>query len=887
MIRSSDPSSLTPMLQQYFAAKESHPAEVLLFRMGDFYEMFFEDASICAEILGITLTARGKDRNGTDIPMAGIPVRAIDSYLPRLLRAGKRVAICEQVQDPRDAKGIVERQVVRVITPGTVTDESVIGERSHHYIASLSVGSRSMGLSWVDLSTGLFVIDEVPDARALATALGRLSPAEIVVPETVEYGFDERSEIFRAVADYFRTSWSDTWFDPATAHRTLTDHFATRTLEGFGCEHLRTGMGAAGALLKYLQETQKVGLRHITRVQAYQSTSKVPIDRATRRALELTETSRDGDRRGGLLASFDHTATSLGARLLKDWMLAPLTDVAAIVARQDGVAALLESPAVRDELAALLRKVHDLERLSTRLSYGSANGRDLLALARTLEVLPAIRGLLERTEASILRHAASLLHDHPELAETISKAIVSEPPIAVREGGIFRTGYDAELDELREISQEGKRWFARFQQREIERTGIHSLKVGYTRVFGYYVEVTNAHREKIPVDYVRKQTLKNCERYITPDLKEYENKVLHARERSAELEYEKFSALRDRASADIASFQESAAALAEIDVLCTFARLAEQRGYVRPVVNNGTRLWIEDGRHPVVEEVATTEPFIANSVDLDDDHRIMIITGPNMAGKSTYIRQVAILTLLAQIGSFIPAKRAEIGVADRIFTRVGASDDLSRGQSTFMVEMHETANILNNATERSLIVLDEVGRGTSTFDGVSLAWAITEHIAETTRARTLFATHYHELTGLARTFPTAVNYNFAVKEWNDEIIFLRRVIPGGADKSYGIHVARLAGIPKAVIDRAREILGNLENQELDIHDQPAIAKSQRRRLESFAEDGGAASRQKSLQLDFFHSTNDKILEELKRIDVERTTPLEAIQILASIKTRIV
>ena len=880
MIRPPDPSTHTPMMQQYFAAKEKYPQAVLFFRMGDFYEMFFDDAHVASEILGIALTSRSKEKDNP-IPMAGIPVKAVDSYIPKLLRAGKRVAVCEQIQDPRDAKGIVDRDVVRVISPGTITDEKIIGEKSHNYLASLVPSKKGIGLAWIDVTTGQFLVWESTEYAAVAAQLGRLSPAECLLTESLAFDLEQSPDVQALVEELFLTPFPDPSFDRKTARRTLTEHFRTTSLEGFGCEHFDLGIRAGGGLLRYLQDTQKVALSHLTKVEAFRESRIVPIDRTTRRALELTASSREGGRQGTLLASFDKTATSLGGRKLREWLLEPLTAVDEIVHRQLGVASFVDEPLLREQVYGLLRQVHDLERICTRISYGTANARDLLALCRTLETLPHVRDAMRSCDAAILEEIVARFVELEDVRDTLADALDEAPPLTVREGGMIRAGHSQELDELREIATEGKQWFARFQRLESERTGIPTLKVGYNKVFGYYVEVTNTHRDKVPDDYVRKQTLKNCERYITPDLKEYESKVLHARDRAVELEYDLFAGLRDLCAEHIAELQATADAIAELDVLVTFATLAYERGYARPTINAGTRLAIEDGRHPVVEQVATTEPFIPNSIDLDDDANIMIITGPNMAGKSTYIRQVALLTLLAQTGSFIPAKSAEIGVIDRLFTRVGASDDLTRGQSTFMVEMNETANILNNATSRSLIILDEVGRGTSTFDGVSLAWAITEYIAENVKARTLFATHYHELTTVTRNYPVARNFNFAVKEWNDDIIFLRKVVEGGADKSYGIHVARLAGIPTSVIERAREILGNLENQSLDLHDEPALAKSTRKGK------GAGESEPRMIQLDLFHNANEDLLKELKHVDLDSMTPLEALQYLADLRNRVV
>ena len=883
MIREKEEISQTPMMRQYFAVKERYSREIIFFRMGDFYEMFFDDAKVASEILGIALTSRSKDKDA--VPMAGVPVRAVNSYLSKLLKAGKRVAICEQVEDPKDARGLVDREVVRVISPGTVTDEKLVGEKSNNFILSLVANRESsgeaFGLAWLDVTTGQFSIWESTSEPAVCAEISRLEPAECLLPESLSFQLEDYPELSLALESSVQTPYPDPFFDHTSAYRCLNEHFGTRTLEGFGCDHLKLSVRAGGGLIRYVSDTQKDALHHITKVSPYQAHRHLPMDRATRRALEITESYRGGERGGTLLSSLDSTSTALGARLLREWLLTPLSDVPAVLERQEAVAEIVEDQELMESLQSLLREVHDLERISTRISYRSANARDLLALARTLEIVPRLREDLRERKASFLRDAAGRLEAPLDLATAISNAIVESPPLSVKEGGLVREGFDLELDQTREIAKQGTRWIARFQQEEIERTGITSLKVGFNKVFGYYIEVTNTHREKIPEHYLRKQTLKNCERFITADLKEYETKVLNAKERVMELEYQIFVRLRDQAAAHISALQDIAAAIARVDVITTFAFIARKRGYVRPVVTEGSRLFIEDGRHPVIENALGLKSFVPNSVDLDSERSIMIITGPNMAGKSTYIRQVALLTLLAQTGSFIPARRAEIGIVDRIFTRVGASDDLMRGQSTFMVEMNETANILNNATPRSLIVLDEVGRGTSTFDGVSLAWAITEYISERIQARTLFATHYHELTSLALTFARVKNFNFAVKEWNEDIIFLRKIVEGATDKSYGIHVARLAGIPREVLERAKEILSNLESQSVDIHDQPVIAS--RKASSRAAGPGSKAMR----QLDLFHDANEELLKELKRLDTNSMTPLEALQCLEGLRKRIV
>jgi DNA mismatch repair protein MutS len=872
-------AALTPMMRQYFAMKEKYAEEILFFRMGDFYEMFFDDARTASEILGITLTSRSKDKDA--VPMAGVPVRAVDSYLPRLLKAGKRVAICEQIEDPKDARGLVDRDVIRVISPGTVTDEKLVGEKSNNFIVSLVEGKDGLGLAWLDVTTGQFLVWQSSSRAAIAAEIARLDPAECVLPQGLEFNLASRPELAAALDGVVMTPFPDVLFEEDGAHRALTEHFRTHTLDGFGCEHLGLAIRAGGGLLSYVTKTQKASLKHLTRVLAFQADRHVPIDRATRRALELTETFR-GEDGATLLSVLDRTSTALGARKLRDWILSPLRDVDAIKRRQDAVGEIAGDADLSERLVELLGQAHDLERISSRISYRSANARDLVALGRTLDLLPALRDALGAASSSFLRGSSERMVAPDGLAESIAAAFVDEPPLSVKEGGLIRKGYDPRLDELREIATQGTRWIARFQEEEIRRTAIPSLKVGFNRVFGYYIEVTNTHREKVPAHYARKQTLKGCERFVTAELKDYETKVLHAKEHAVEIEHEIFTRIREEAAGRIAEIQAAADAIAEADVATTFGSLARERGWVRPAVNDGTRLFIEDGRHPVIERIAGKDRFVPNSVDLDSDRSIMIITGPNMAGKSTYIRQVAILTLLAQTGSFIPARSAEIGLVDRIFTRVGAADDLARGQSTFMVEMNETASILNNAGPRSLIILDEVGRGTSTFDGVSLAWAVTEHIAERIFSRTLFATHYHELTALASAFPAVRNFNFTVKEWNDDIIFLRKIVEGGSDKSYGIHVARLAGIPKEVLDRAKEILSNLEAQEFDIHDRPALA-SRKRRPGAGNGDGPAPMR----QLDLFHDANEDILRELKRLDLDRMTPLEALQRLAELKKRIV
>ena len=891
----------TPMMKQYLSVKERYRDEILFFRMGDFYEMFFDDAKDASEILGIALTSRSKDRNA--IPMAGIPIRAVDSYVPKLLEAGKRVAICEQVQEPKDAQGIVDREVVRVVSPGTITDEKVIGEKANNFILSVVVGavarkSKSnnashFGLAWIDLSTGEFLVWEDKQLPAIVAEISRICPAECVLPENLLSGLDSVPHLAEALNGVFKTPVPDWCFDRDTAYRSLTEHFETQTLEGYGCDHLDFAVCAGGGLLHYLRETQKNSLRHITGVRLFPGSAHMVIDQATQRALEITDTFRGGRRSGTLLDCFDHTITALGARRLRQWLLKPLVRREDIVYRQDGVESLTNHQESLATLRELLRNVHDLERICARISYGSANGRDLVGLCGSLEALPPIAEALSPHESRFFRDRAPKFDGFEKLATAIRGALVDAPPISVTEGGLVREGYNSELDDLRQIAFEGTKWMARYQAEEVERVGIPTLKVGFNRVFGYFIEVTNTHSEKVPGHYVRKQTLKNAERYITPELKDFENRVLNAKDSSMDLEYRIFCELRDATSQRIQEIQAAALAISELDVVACLAHLAVQRNYVRPRITDDRALITEQSYHPVIKELLDQGDFVPNSIALDDQAPIMVITGPNMAGKSTYIRQVALTVLLAQTGSFVPATAAEIGVVDRIFTRVGAADDIGRGQSTFMVEMQETANILNNATERSLLILDEVGRGTSTFDGLSLAWAITEHICETLKARTLFATHYQELTELSLTTSLARNYTFQVKEWNEEIVFLRKIVEGATDKSYGIHVARLAGIPRRVITRARQVLSGLEAQSLDIHGKPSFARKDGVRR-SEAEEGGNSSDgdipvepQSNLQLDLFQNTNEPLLKELKALDLDSLTPLQALVYLSDLRSRIV
>ena len=799
----------TPMMQQYQDAKERHPGMLLLFRMGDFYETFHDDAETASRVLGLTLTSRDRA-----VPMAGFPHHQLEHYLHKLLHGGHRVAICDQVEDASQAKGLVKREVTRVVTPGTVTEDDLLDPRQSNHLVAIAPGTGdTVGLAWLELSAGSFFASDVPKAR-LRDELARLAPAEVLVPDAEHKAFiDVLLRLTKQPTMAQRPDWN---FDPLTSRGTLLKHFNVGTLAGFGFDDHQPCVIAAGALMIYAQEMVKAHLAHVSRLQPYHGSKVLQLDEVTRRSLELTRTLREGGREGSLLSALDRTATTMGARLLNDWLLAPLTEKDAIEARLDAVEELTGDTTLRDDLRKAFKDICDLQRLTSRVSTGRASPRDLAGIARTLRFLPTVKAKLTARKSSLLNQLEAQIELCPELRKLLDSALTDDPPMNAKDGGVIRPGYDMQLDELRQIARGGKEWIARFQAQEIGRTGIHSLKVGFTKVFGYYIEITHTHSTKIPADYIRKQTLKNAERYITPELKEYEEKVLSAEEKAQNRENELFIGLRDAVAEQTHCLLRTAETLAQIDVLGSLAELAVSRQYVRPKIVPEPMLRIKDGRHPVLDQTLPPGTFVPNDVMLGpDDGMFWLITGPNMSGKSTFIRQVATLTLLAHMGSFVPAKEAVIGITDRIFTRVGASDELSRGQSTFMVEMTEAANILNNASAKSLVILDEIGRGTSTYDGVSLAWAITEHLHNQVGCRSLFATHYHELAQLSETLPNLRNCNVVVREWQDDIVFLHKIAPGSADKSYGIHVARLAGVPNEVLDRAREVLNQLETHHLD------------------------------------------------------------------------
>jgi DNA mismatch repair protein MutS len=868
-------TSLTPMMEQYFRIKELHPDALLFFRLGDFYEMFYEDARIAAPVLDIALTSRQK------VPMCGVPYHAVNSYLPKLLRQGFKVAICEQVEDPKAAKGVVRREVIKVLTPGTAVEIELEEAKEATFIVSLSLADDGWGMALVDLSAGEVRTLEGPwtEAKLLADEIFKAGPKEILYPQGAE-------EALRRVlppdgSNGATLSPAEGWlFDPPQASQVVLGHFGAKSLAGFGLEDRPRAVAAAGALIAYIKKVRQDSLALVHRISYLNAAGHLVLDATTVRNLELVRNLRDGKTKGTLLDVIDFTMTAPGGRLLRSWLLRPLRDVAAITARQDAVAEGLGATIARREIRETLKGVHDLERLVGKIALAAAHPRDVVALKTSLAPLPAIERELHAFSSVLFKDMAGRWDNAADVAALIDKAILDEPAFLLSEGGIVKDGWNAELDDLRAVSRSGKGFIAQLESRERERTGIGSLKVRYNKVFGYYIEVTKPHLDRVPADYTRKQTLVNSERFLTPELKEYEEKVLHAEERIGVLESRLFLEVREAVARETPRLQRIAADIAALDVLLALAECAARRGYVRPAVDEGDAIRIEAGRHPVIE-TSQAEPFIPNDLELDAAaNQILIITGPNMGGKSTYLRQAALIVLLAQMGAFVPAKSASIGLVDRVFTRIGAMDFLSVGQSTFMVEMLETASILHNATARSLILLDEVGRGTSTFDGLSIAWAVAErlHEREDVRPKTLFATHYHELTELALTLPRIKNYHVSVREWKDEVVFLRKIIPGPSDRSYGIHVAKLAGIPRDVIDRAREILFNLEKQELDEAGQPRLASrgrpsGDRSQLMLFAEDREFALLR-------------ELREEIEGLDLASLTPLEALNVLAGLKGRI-
>jgi DNA mismatch repair protein MutS len=897
--------TLTPMLRQYRSIKTQHPDAILMFRLGDFYEMFYDDALVASKALSLTLTSRGRGTKN-EAPMCGVPYHAADSYVARLIRQGHRVAICDQVEDPRLARGIVRRAVTRVVSPGTVTDPAQLRASEPNYIAAIRAtggaarteSAGGFGCAYLDLSTGDFRLSEHRGPSAgdsLASQVALFRPREILRPEDTPLADLLPRETLDGILTHAVPGWT---LAPDAAERLLNETLGTASLAGFGVEGRDLAVGAAGALLHYLQETHKADFKHVTRVVWLEPNEAMVLDATTRRTLEVAENARDGGRDGTLLAILDRTETAMGGRLLRDWILRPLLSVEAITERLDAVEFLLERPAERSAIRARLANVHDLERLLARCSLGTATARDLVALRDSLAVLPEIAAYSVALTAPPLVRVMAGLDVLADLHARLLAALADDPPATLKDGGLLRDGYRQELDELRGIRRDSRAFLASIETRERERTGITSLKVRYNRVFGYSIEISNAHRKAVPDDYERKQTLVGAERYVTPELKEYEAKVLTAQERIEALEYELFVALRDEVTRAAARLRKTALSLATLDALAAFAEAAASFGYRRPKVDDSLRLRIVEGRHPVVERLLDKERFVPNDCLMDVESRqILILTGPNMGGKSTYLRQVALIVLMAQAGSFVPAEESEIGLVDRIFSRVGASDNLARGQSTFLVEMIETANILNNATVRSLILLDEVGRGTSTFDGLSIAWSVAEYLHDTpaVASRTLFATHYHEMIELALEKPRVCNLTMAVREWNDTIVFLRRVLEGAADRSYGIQVARLAGLPREVIERAREVLLNLEQEELSRDGRPKLARGRGYPRAVKAPPGtaagvsppaGAGSARGPAQLGLFAPEDDPILEDIRNARIDEMTPVQALNFLADLKRRL-
>ncbi len=866
-------ASMTPMMRQYLEIKSQYTDAILFFRLGDFYEMFLEDAVTASRVLDITLTCRNKGAS-EEIPLCGIPFHSCQPYIAKLVENGYKVAICEQVEDPREAKGIVKREVVRVVTPGLVVDTDTLQPKENNYLMALAPGEGRWGIAVLDITTGEFRVTETADRDGLASELTAVNPREVLLPDGEEGAALEKG-LGHHLAGRMVNPLPGWAFELDRAQGLLLDFFACSSLEGFGCAQLPGAISAAGAVLHYLEETQKGAISHIRALSTYHARDFMVLDEATRRNLELTATLQGGGKRGSLLGVLDRTVTAMGGRKLRKWINAPLVDVERIRQRHRAVAELVEKSLIREDLRTALDGVYDLERLNAKISMATANAKDLVALRTSLDRLPAVLDLLGSLESPLLGELRGAIDPLEDICETVARAIVDDPPFVLREGGLIRDGFAPDLDELRSISREGKGFIARLESQERERTGIGSLKVRFNKVFGYYIEVSKTQISRVPDDYQRKQTLANAERYITPSLKEYEEKVLGAEDRIVQIEYDLFQQVRQQVALQGGRIQETADRLASLDVLVSLAEIAHERNYVAPQMDDSGDLHITDGRHPVIEAMSLSERFVPNDVVMDTrENQLLIITGPNMAGKSTFMRQVALIVLMAQMGSLVPARSATIGLVDRIFTRVGASDNLARGQSTFMVEMTEAANILNHATPRSLIVLDEIGRGTSTFDGISIAWAVAEYLHDNSQvaAKTLFATHYHELTDLALTRERVKNYNIAVKEWNEQIIFLRKIVKGGASHSYGIQVARLAGLPKAVIERAREVLRNLESGEYETQGQPRLARGKQ-----------AAKPKAAPQLSLFDSGPDPLRQRLEEVDVAVLTPLEALNLLDQLK----
>ena len=877
-------AELTPMMQQYMKTKEEYKDCILFYRLGDFYEMFFDDAIKVSQELEITLTGKscGLEERA---PMCGVPFHAVDGYLNRLVQKGYKVAICEQTEDPKLAKGLVKREVVRIVTPGTNLDTQNLDDSKNNYLMCIVCTEDKFGLSVADVTTGEYLVTELDSVSRLRDEIFKFMPSEIICNEALFMcGLDIEDLRGRlSMAIYSLDSW---YFDDALCKETLQTHFKVQSLQGLGLMDYTLGIVASGALLKYLEETQKNDLSHLSRLLPYTCGNYMILDSSTRRNLELSETLREKQKRGSLLWVLDKTKTAMGARLLRKYVEQPLIQKSAIEARLDALSELNQNAICREELREYLGPVYDLERLVGKITYKSANPRDLIALGSSLSMLPSIKYLLEDLKAPFMKEVYEDLDTLSELYQLIEMAIEPEPPLAMKEGGIIRTGYNEEVDRLRLAKSEGKVWLADLEEKEREKTGIKNLRIKYNKVFGYYLEVTNSFKDMVPDYYTRKQTLTNAERFIIPELKELEDTILGAEDKLCALEYELYCDVRNTIAAQTLRIQKTASAIARLDVICSLALVAERNRYVRPKINEKGVIDIKNGRHPVVERMINNDMFIANDTYLDDKKkRISIITGPNMAGKSTYMRQTALIVLMAQIGCFVPADSANIGICDRIFTRVGASDDLASGQSTFMVEMNEVANILRNATNKSLLILDEIGRGTSTFDGLSIAWAVVEHISNSKLlgAKTLFATHYHELTELEGKIDNVNNYCIAVKEKGDDIVFLRKIVKGGADRSYGIQVAKLAGVPDIVISRAKEICNELVNTDITsrVRDISVGGQTERKRPVKKLDEVDLA------QMSLFDTVkDDDVIEELKNLDISHMTPMDAMNELYNLQNKL-
>ena len=880
-IKDVDGVAISPMMQHYVKTKEEYKDSILFYRLGDFYEMFFEDAETVSRELELTLT--GKDCGMAErAPMCGVPFHAAETYINRLISKGYKVAICEQMEDPKQAKGIVRREVIRVVTPGTTLNTQALDETKNNYIMSVVYLSNRFGIAIGDVTTGDFMVTEVENSRKLLDEIYKFSPAELVCNEALCMSGIDLEELRHRLN--LTLSPLDAWyFDDSLCKRTLKEHFHVNTLEGLGIQDYDIGVIASGALFLYLQETQKSALSHMAGIRPYAAEKYMLIDSSSRRNLELVETLREKNKRGSLLWVLDKTKTAMGARTLRSYVEQPLIDAQKINRRLEALEELNKSPMLRDEIREYLNPIYDLERLISRISYQSANPRDLIAFASSLEMLPHIRQILKDFKTPLLTELYEDMDPLEDIASLIKSAIVDEPPLAQKDGGIIREGYHEDVDKFRRSRTDGKKWLTELEVREKERTGIKSLKIKYNRVFGYSLEVTNSFKELVPENYIRKQTLTNAERYITQELKDLEDLILGAEDKLYALEYELFCEVRDKVGAEVVRIQKTAKAVAALDVFASLALVAQRNNYVRPKINESGVLDIKNGRHPVVEQMIEHDMFIANDTYLDNQKkRVSIITGPNMAGKSTYMRQTALIVLMAQIGSFVPADKANIGIVDRIFTRVGASDDLASGQSTFMIEMTEVANILRNATSRSLLILDEIGRGTSTFDGLAIAWAVIEHISDTKLcgAKTLFATHYHELTELEGKISGVNNYCIAVKEKGDDIVFLRKIVKGGADKSYGIQVAKLAGVPDSVICRAKELVEELSDADITAAVKDLTSSSKKKQKIVYDQVDMA-------QMSLFDTVQDNdIVEEIRNLDMSHLTPMEAMNILYNLQNKI-